>query len=97
MIYLEDDVLWGAVHLDPLKHAEVTPGRLLESFYAIQVFFVDLLKSHFDSCSSLPSVLVAVGSQITRSGQRLKWMTSVIRDIIQVFGYVPNSKQGALV
>ena len=38
-IYLEDNVLWRPVHLDPLKHAEVTPRRLLESFYAIQVFF----------------------------------------------------------
>ena len=29
--------------------------------------FDDSLKSHFDNCSSLPRVLVAAGSQITRS------------------------------
>ena len=43
-----------------------------------------LLKSHFESCSSLPRVLVAVGSQITRSEYRFKLMISVIRDIIHM-------------
>ena len=42
-----------------------------------------LLKSHFESCSSLPSVLVAVGSQITRSEQIVR----LIREVIQVFSY----------
>ena len=69
----------------------------LEDFMQFRSFFVDFPRSHFESCSSLPSVLVAVGSQITRSEQRLKLMKSLIRGIIQVFGYVPNSEQGALV
>ena len=30
-----------------------------------------MMKSHFDNCSSFPSVLVAAGSQITRSGDKL--------------------------
>ena len=52
-------------------------------FMQFKSFFVDLPKSHFDSCSSLPRVLVAVGSQITRSEE----IVTLIREVIQVFSY----------